>query len=666
MTCFFFSSSWSSSSPPPPPLISARRVAFSLQKRILPQRLQRKSSTTFTTRAFLRNFLAPKKKSKEESDVAFESAEVDVKEIVNLARLAVFPRSSSVHCDFLDSNNNASAKRNEDSDEASTSSMFHQGEFWGNGEHLGTEVRWKLAYANENFIDECVNPHLAYVSGFDAEVNEVWETDFSGYTQTLDLDDREAALLSTWIRSGYWVTKDCFETKGLVEVSYVKDTNENERVVAIKLKDDGLIIANVFLCKETYLPKKVEIKCCGSVETWKYTRWKAYESGAYMFAQTCEIIGSSGSTQRFDVRGYRAKSSSTTFSCPEKRFDSELISIKSINTVAGESSNSSSSSNNNNNNNSSSRCSSSSGNNNKNSKESTYNVEVVKCSSDHVLVRPHINGRDVGPFILDTGASGLVLDQRVADDLNLNTFGEVHVSGVSTKVKCAFRRAKELTIGKLKIEKPVFMQMDASGIVSGCSERVVGIIGFDAFKSSIVDVSSGKDKTVHIYPRGYFDSADWPWQNVSIVSNVPHLKARFSGKGNHQTKLRVFMIDSGAGGADIIFHGRAVESLDLENALLSKNEVRRTSTVRGVSGSGGGSGGAEKCIKATLDWIEFENKGVRIADLSTLLAKGDGFDLSEFGVGMVCANVLNSRRVVYDMPNRRMCLFEEEDDDKNN
>ena len=502
------------------------------------------------------------------------------------------------------------------------------------------DVRWKLAYADENFIDECVNPHLAYVSGFDAERNEVWETDFSGYTQTLDLDDREAALLATWIRTGYWVSRDCLETKGLLEVTYVKDTNENERVVAVKLKDDGLIVANVFLCKETYLPKKVQIKCCGSVETWKYSRWKAYQHGQFMFAETCEIIGSSGSTQRFDAQGYRAKSSSKTFSSPEKRFDSELISIENDDdNRVGESSGSSSSS---------------------SSSSSKYNVEVVKCSSDHVLVRPYINGRDVGPFILDTGASGLVLDQRVADDLDLATFGEVHVSGVSTKVKCAFRRAKELKIGKLKIEKPVFMQMDASGVVSGCSERVAGIIGFDAFKSSIVDVSSGNDKTVHIYPRGYFDANDWPWQNVSIVSNVPHLKARFSGKGNHQTKLRMFMVDSGAGGADVIFHGRAVESLDLENALLSKNEVRRTSTVRGVSGSGGGGGGAEKCVKATLDWIEFENEGMRVQELKTLLANGSGFDLSEFGVGMVCANVLNSRRVVYDMPNRRMCLFEEE------
>ena len=54
-----------------------------------------------------------------------------------------------------------------------------------------------------------MNPELAYVSGFDSKKDEVWETDFSGYTQTLDFDDREAALLATWIRSGYWLTRDC-------------------------------------------------------------------------------------------------------------------------------------------------------------------------------------------------------------------------------------------------------------------------------------------------------------------------------------------------------------------------------------------------------------------------------------------------------------------------
>ena len=32
----------------------------------------------------------------------------------------------------------------------------------------------------------------------------MWETDFTGYTQALCLDDREAALLSGWVRTNFW------------------------------------------------------------------------------------------------------------------------------------------------------------------------------------------------------------------------------------------------------------------------------------------------------------------------------------------------------------------------------------------------------------------------------------------------------------------------------
>ena len=61
--------------------------------------------------------------------------------------------------------------------------------------------------------------------------------------------------------------------------------------------------------------------------------------------------------------------------------------------------------------------------------------------SSHVLVRPLIDGEDVGPFILDTGASGLVISRAAANRLKLRAFGEVHVSGVAGKVPCQPRRA---------------------------------------------------------------------------------------------------------------------------------------------------------------------------------------------------------------------------------
>ena len=43
--------------------------------------------------------------------------------------------------------------------------------------------------------------------------------------------------------------------------------------------------------------------------------------------------------------------------------------------------------------------------------------------------------------------------------------------------------------------------------------------------------------------------------------------------------------------------------------------------------------------------------------LDVLLAADSGFDLSEHSVGLICANALNTRRVVYDVPNRRIALL---------
>ena len=53
----------------------------------------------------------------------------------------------------------------------------------------------------------------------------------------------------------------------------------------------------------------------------------------------------------------------------------------------------------------------------------------------HVLVQPQVNGQPAGWFILDTGASGLVIERDAADRLGLSSFGEVYVAGVGRKVR---------------------------------------------------------------------------------------------------------------------------------------------------------------------------------------------------------------------------------------
>ncbi len=75
------------------------------------------------------------------------------------------------------------------------------------------------------------------------------------------------------------------------------------------------------------------------------------------------------------------------------------------------------------------------------------------------------------------GASGLVIEQGIADELGLSSFGEMYVAGMGGRLLCQFRRAQELTVGPVSIQRPLFMQMSLSGVVAGGPGPVTGILG---------------------------------------------------------------------------------------------------------------------------------------------------------------------------------------------
>lgn len=54
-------------------------------------------------------------------------------------------------------------------------------------------------------------------------------------------------------------------------------------------------------------------------------------------------------------------------------------------------------------------------------------------------MQPLLDGRPVGYFIFDTGASGFVLDPAVAEALGLEAFGELQVTSMVGKVASRFR-----------------------------------------------------------------------------------------------------------------------------------------------------------------------------------------------------------------------------------
>jgi hypothetical protein len=127
----------------------------------------------------------------------------------------------------------------------------------------------------------------------------------------------------------------------------------------------------------------------------------------------------------------------------------------------------------------------------------------------------------------------------------------------------------------------------------------------------------------------------------------------------HSADGRVFetilMLDSGAGGAGVLFHSRSTDELGLVEALCAATPTINVRGVGGASGEGTGSGGLEArrgtIAKLELDCGEFFN-------VSSLVATRGGLDLSLHTSGMICVDLLLTCKVVFDYPRRRVSILQ--------
>ncbi len=84
-------------------------------------------------------------------------------------------------------------------------------------------------------------------------------------------------------------------------------------------------------------------------------------------------------------------------------------------------------------------------------------------------------------------------------------------------------------------------------------------------KGKAVRQSYPQQCTLALQDPTHFSAADearYRWVPLSMIANLPHVEVTFQ---NADGKLHsaLFMIDSGAGGADIMFHARATKELGL-------------------------------------------------------------------------------------------------------
>lgn len=92
-------------------------------------------------------------------------------------------------------------------------------------------------------------------------------------------------------------------------------------------------------------------------------------------------------------------------------------------------------------------------------------VPAYQKANGHLLVRPYLNGQLAGWFIVDTGASGMVLEPSYALEYGCATFGEQFVTGVSGSVRSQMARGDTMGLGAMTLRRPLFMLMTVQHIL---------------------------------------------------------------------------------------------------------------------------------------------------------------------------------------------------------
>lgn len=522
--------------------------------------------------------------------------------------------------------------------------------FSGTGCQLGLESSWRVSVAsNGAFREEIKTNKFTSICGYDGTSSLSWSGDHTGLAQYLELDDHELALLVNWMRSGIWLSPIVRDTLRIDVLSCEGPT----ALVRIALKD-GRVNGTVSIDMATMQPLQIGFGLRSDSEMLEFFDWKMWNEESMRYPSRIQYETMSG-TNVLNVEEIHAEETlhidpfMSLFSLPkipELALDTEFSAP-------------------------------------------TYDLPAWVTTSGHVLIKAKMNGQDSGYWLFDTGASGSVIDSQAAATLCLDSFGSFKVKGMAGNLDGTFRECRSLSIGPLKVKDMLMMEMDCSGLVRGGPGPIVGILGCDVMSRAVFDIpqistphvldqeedsdvsgpaaamalsalqskksgktrGSAKEIVIRMSdPRLEPDIPDTSkWLPVRWISSLPHLSVTCVNGGVQEDVL--FMIDSGAGGMQLMMNGLTASSLDL---LSSNSNLKGTRTVRGVGGS---SGSNIKLSTRTLDEITLGDFSIQ--DVDCLVAEDGiqgGVELSHYTGGVLCNDILVGFRFIVDLPRDRMAL----------
>jgi hypothetical protein len=239
----------------------------------------------------------------------------------------------------------------------------------------------------------------------------------------------------------------------------------------------------------------------------------------------------------------------------------------------------------------------------------------------------------------------------------MKQFGEINVVTATGEFPAPFRRGRSWQLGPVLITEPLFMEVDhLADVVHGYDSAegpIVGAVGHDLFHFATVFMrlnEAGTDEAGITLQRP--DTYDPSPDDVSLMQRVRMIGGCPVAQGTFGRYNDLFLVDTGAGGVDVIFNKRGVAKYDLLNSRRRRGNMR----IKGVSNFPGHENSAVRLFSAEVPFI-LGGYRFRKPKQALLCIEENMFDISEYVVGIICGEMLEGSRIVFDFPRLRWAII---------
>jgi hypothetical protein len=456
----------------------------------------------------------------------------------------------------------------------------------GTGLVHGVPVRWTRTCDPSGRVIEVVDGRLSHRAGFDGRVG--WRVDETGMPGPLDLRDLEAFLVGAAVWSGIWADEG-----DVVRVGEIL-TVDHARIVLALCVGDAIQHPGSFrltLDARTALPRSVERVGRDDTVT-SFDDFRASELGLVPHRIVHREGWLSDTLEVESVEPARDISYALTESEPDDTtFD-----------------------------------------------ETAASAVWRRTRNCLLLVRPRVNGRDVGWFVLDTGASALAIDAHAVQTLALPGVGRRAVRTADGLSGAPYRRAEEIRVGGLVYRAPLLLEVDLGPFGQAGGVKLAGVLGYDLFRRAAVTLDVDEGVVIARSPApAHGDEASLP---LRFEDRTPVVVLRHPAPSGSREGL--FAIDTGSGVALTAVAG-AASSLELRGGARA--------SLRGL-------GGAVEARRRSVAWLELAHHRMEQVDV-VVPVTGEGAlgDRASGGIlGYLGMGLLREFTVTFDYREARVRL----------